>query len=85
MTESYALVNAQSVFAWAMFFGHGTLHQLTNWSSEIELTVHFPFGEFDRERENGNFRALVIEGAEIEWIDRPDLQVEVLYIKWHYS
>lgn len=85
MTESYALVNALLVFAWAVFFGHGSLHRLTNWFSEIELTVHFPYGEFDRERENCNFRALVMEGAEFEWRDGPDLRIEILSIKWHYN
>lgn len=85
MTKSDALVNAQSVFSWAVFFGHGSLHQLTNWCSEIELTVHFKYGEYVREREDAKYRSIVMAGAKFEWIDRPDLQIEVLNIKWHYS
>lgn len=85
MRENDALVNAQSVFAWAVFFGHGTLHQLTNWCSEMELSVHFPYGEFVREREDEKFKSVVMCGADFEWTDRPDLQIEVLSIKWRYS
>ena len=85
MTKSDALVNAQSVFAWAVFFGYGTLHQLTNWCSEMELTVHFPYGEFNREREDSKFRSVVVAGAKFDWDDRPDLQIYVLRIRWHYS
>lgn len=85
MTKNDALVNAQSVFSWAVFFGHGTLHQLTNWSVEIELAIHFHYGEFVREREDEKFKSVVMCGADIEWTDRPDLQIEVLSIKWRYT
>lgn len=85
MTESDALVNAQSVFAWAVFFGHGSLHQLTNWCNEVELTVHFPYGEYNHEREDEKYRSVVTAGAKIEWTERDDLQIEVLSIKWPYS
>lgn len=85
MKKGDALVNAQSVFSWAVLFGHGKLHQLTNWCVEVELSVHFPYREFNREREDDKFRSVVMAGAEIEWDDRPDLQIEVLTIKWHYS
>lgn len=30
MRKGDALVNAQSVFSWAVLFGHGRLHELTN-------------------------------------------------------
>lgn len=85
MKKSDALVNAQSVFSWAVFFGHGTLHQLTSWCSEMELTVHFPYGEFNHEREDNKFRSVVVAGAKFDWSDRDDLKIEVLSIKWHYS
>lgn len=85
MTKSDAFMNAQSVFSWAILFGHGKLHQLTNWCAEVELTVHFPYGEFNHEREDDKFRSVVMAGAKIVWDDRPDLQIEVLNIKWHYS
>lgn len=85
MTKGDALVNAQSVFAWAVLFGHGSLHQLMNWCGEIELTVHFAYGEYVREREDEKYGSVVMAGAKFEWTDRPDLQIEVLKIKWYYS
>lgn len=85
MTKSDALVNAQSVFSWAVLFGHGSLHQLTDWGMEIELNVHFRYGEFIREREDDKFKSVVMAGAEFKWTDRPDLKIEVLSITLHYS
>lgn len=85
MTKYEALVNAQSVFSWAVLFGHGSLHQLTNWCDEIEIAVHFKYGEYDHDREDEKYRSVVMAGAKFEWNDRPDLQIEVLCIKWHYS
>lgn len=85
MTKSDALVNAQSVYSWAMLFGHGQLHQLTNWCVEIELSVHFPYNEYVRDREDDKFRSVVMAGAKFKWVDRPDLKIEVLIITWHYS
>lgn len=85
MTKYEALVNAQGVYAWALLFGHGSLHYLTNWCGEIELDVFFRYGEFVREREDAKYRSVVMAGAKFEWTDRPDLQIEVLSIKWHYT
>lgn len=85
MTKNNALANAQSVFAWAVFGGHGSLHQLINWPFEIELNVHFHYGKFILEREDTDFRRFAMVGCEFEWTDRPDLKIEVLSIKWHYS
>ena len=85
MTKYEALVNAQGVYSWAMLFGHGALHQLTNWCSELELTVHFPYDQFVHDREDEKYRSVVMAGAEFEWTDRPDLQIEVLQIRWHYT
>lgn len=85
MTKYEALVNAQGVYSWAMLFGLGSLHQLTNCCSELELTVHFPYDQFVHDREDEKYRSVVMAGAEFEWTDRPDLQIEVLQIRWHYS
>lgn len=85
MTKYEALVNAQSVFSWAVLFGHGQLHELTNWRTEIGLIAHFPYDSFDRGRENQKFRSVVMAGAEIEWEPRPDLGIWVLRISWRYS
>ncbi len=85
MTKNNAFANAQSVFAWAVFGGHGSLHQLTDWGLELELCVHFRYGEYIREREDVNFKRFAMAGAEFEWTDRPDLKIEVLRITWHYS
>lgn len=85
MNKSDALVNAQSVFSWAVFFGHGSLHELINWTTEISLNVHFAYGQFDRDREDDQYRSVVMAGAQFDWEDRPDLKIEVLRITWHYS
>lgn len=85
MRKGDALVNAQSVFSWAVLFSHGTLHELTNWSTEITLNVHFAYGQYDHDRENEKFKSVVMAGAQFDWEDRPDLQIEVLRIRWRYS
>lgn len=85
MKKSDALVNALSVYSWAVFFGHGKLHELINWCDGIDLNVHFPYGEFDRDREDDKYKSVVMAGADIEWENRPDLKIEVLKIKWHYT
>lgn len=85
MTKGDALVNAQSVYSWAVLFGHGSLHELTNWSTEITLNIHFPYGQYDRDREDDEFGSVVMEGAQFDWADRPDLRIEVLRITWHYN
>ncbi|MBQ6149064.1 MAG: hypothetical protein IJI83_05925 [Oscillospiraceae bacterium] len=85
MTKNNALANAQTVFAWAVFGGHGSLHELINYGMMIELCVHFRYGKFIREREDVNFKRFAMAGAEFEWTDRPALQVWVLRITWHYS
>lgn len=85
MTKNNALANAQSVFAWAVFGGHGSLHQLTDWGMEIELHVHFRYGKFNREKEDVNFKRFAMPSAVFEWTDRPDLKIEVLRIIWRYS
>lgn len=85
MTKGDALVNAQSVFSWAVLFGHGSLHELTNWNSEIGMNVHFSYDSFDRGRENQRYRSVVMAGAEMKWEARPDLGIWVLRISWRYS
>lgn len=85
MRKGDALVNAQSVFSWAVLFGHGTLHELINYSSDIELNVHFPYDRFDHDREYEKYKSVVIAGANFKWEDRSDLQIWVLRITWRYS
>lgn len=85
MTKNNALANASSVFAMAIFGGHGSLHQLTDWGLEIDLCVHFRYGEFVREREDVHFKRFAMDEAEFEWTDRHDLKIWVLRITWHYS
>lgn len=85
MTKYEALVNAQGVYAWAVLFGRGTLHELTNWNHEIGLNVHFSYDQLDRGRENQKWRSVVMAGAEMKWDARPDLGIWVLRISWRYS
>lgn len=85
MKKGDALVNAQSVFSWAVLFGHGTLHELTNWRTEIGLNVHFPYDQFDHDREYEKYKSVVMAGADFKLENRPDLQIWVLRKTWHYS
>ena len=85
MTKYEALVNAQSVYSWAVLFGHGSSHVLTNRRSEIVLVVHFPYDQFDHDREYEKYKSVVMAGADFKWEDRPDLQIWVLRITWRYS
>lgn len=85
MTKGDALVNAQSVFSWAVLFGHGQLHELINWGCEIGMNVHFPTDQFDRDREYDKYSSVVMAGADLKWEDRPDLKIWVLRIVWRYS
>lgn len=85
MRKGDALVNAQSVFSWAVLFGHGKLHELTNRSIEIGLNIYFPYDQLDRDREFKKFKSVVMAGAEFKWEDSPDLKIWVLRITWLYS
>lgn len=85
MTKYEAFVNAQGVYAWAVLFGHGSLHILTNWCSEIEMVVHFKWSETIISREEDIFRSLVLDDTTLKWTPRPDLKIFVLQIIWHYT
>lgn len=85
MTKYEALVNAQGVFAWAVLFGHGSLFDLTDYGSSIVLSVHFPYSQFDHDREDDKYKSVVMAGAHFKWYNRPDLKIEVFEISWHYS
>lgn len=85
MRKGDALVNAQSVFSWAVLFDHGRLHKLANLGNSIELNVSFPYDQYDLEREDELYRSVVMAGAEIKWGNRPGLHRWILKIEWHYS
>lgn len=83
--RAFALLNAQSVWSWASAFNHGSVIELTTWSSSVTLFVHLPYDSYDLECELENYRRVVSEGAQIKYENRPDLQIYVLRIEWKFD
>ncbi len=83
--RAFALLNASTVWSWASTFGHGSVIELTSWSSEVTLFVHLPYDSFDLERELEKFKSIVCAGAKITYDNRPDLQIYVLRIEWKFD
>lgn len=83
--RAFALLNASTVWAWASTFGHGSIIELTTWSSEVTLFVHLPYESFDLDRELEKYKSVVSAGAQIKYEDRPDLQIYVLRIEWNFD
>lgn len=75
-------MNAQNVWAWATFFGHGTVVSLTKYSLHVDLEVHFPRDKFDKGREDAKFRNVTTAGANFRWVELPKEQIDVLHITW---
>lgn len=85
MSREAALFNAQSVWGWATMFGHGSIIELTSFTTDVTLSVHFPYSDFDKDREDQKYRSVVMAGAKFHWTDRPDLQIWTLHIEWHFE
>lgn len=85
MEKCAALMNAQTVWAWASFFGHGDIVSLTKTKFSVQLEVHFPRDKFDKDREDAKIRNVTTAGANFRWADLPDLQVDVLLITWSFN
>lgn len=83
--RAFALLNASSVWTWAATFGHGSIMELTAWSTSVTLFVHLPYDSFDLDRELEAYKRVVSVGAEIKYEDRPDLQIYVLRIEWMFN
>lgn len=83
--RAIALLNASTVWAWASTFGHGSVIELTTWSSSVTLFVHLPYDSYVLDRELEKFKDVVSAGAKIKYEDRPDLQIYVLRIEWKYD
>lgn len=85
MERYAALMNAQNVWAWATFFGHGDIVSLTKNTFSVQLEVHFPRDMFNKDREDSKIRNVTVAGANFRWDELPDLQVDVLYITWKFD
>ena len=83
--RAFALLNASTVWSWASTFGHGSVIELTTWSSSVTMYVHLPYDSFDLDRELEKFKSIVCAGAQIKYDDRPDLQIYVLRIEWKFD
>lgn len=83
--RAFALLNASTVWSWASTFGHGSVIELTTWSSSATLFVHLPYDSFHLDRELVKFRNVVSAGAKIKYEDRPHLQIYVLRIEWNFD
>ena len=84
-SRAFALLNASAVWSWASTFGHGSVIELTTWSSSVTLFVHLPYDSFDFDRELEKFKSLVCAGAQFKYENRPDLQIYVLRIEWNFD
>ena len=85
MTKYEALVNAQSVYSWAVLFDHGSLFDMVEYGACIVLSVHFDWEKFDLGREEAFYRSLVLDDTTFKWYDQPKLEIDVLQITWSYS
>lgn len=85
MSRESTLFNAQSVWGWATMFGHGSIISLTAFSSIVNMSIHFPYHDFDKDREDQKYRSVVMAGAEFEWVDFPDLKIWELRIIWKFE
>lgn len=83
--RAFALLNASTVWSWASTFGHGSVIELTSWSSSATLFVHLPYDSFSLDRELVAYKRIVSAGAQIKYEDRPDLQIYVLRIEWKFD
>lgn len=83
--RAIALLNASTVWSWASTFGHGSVIELTTWSSSVTLFVHLPYDSFDLDREIEKYKNVVSIGAKITHENRPDLQIYVLRIEWNFD
>lgn len=78
-------MNAQNVWAWATFFGHGGVVSLTKYSYHVDLEIHFPRDEFDKDREDAKLRNVTTAGANFRWVELPDDPIDVLHITWSFD
>lgn len=83
--RAFALLNASAVWTWASTFGHGSIIELTTYSTGVELVVHLPYDSFHIDRELVKFKQVVSIGAKIVYVDRPDLKIYVMRIVWDYD
>lgn len=83
--RAFALLNASTVWSWASTFGHGTILELTTWSTSVGLVAHLPYDSFCLDRELVAYKRVVSAGAQIKYEDRPDLQIYVLRIEWNFD
>lgn len=85
MERYAALMNAQNVWAWATFFGHGDIVSLTKNTFNVRLEIQFPRDTFFKDREDEKIRKVTVAGADFRWDELPEHQVDVLYITWNFD
>jgi len=85
MEKCAALLNAQTVWAWASFFGHGDIVSLTSYKYSVDLEVHFPRDKFDKDREDAEIRDITMAGANFRWFYYPEDKLDVLHITWSFD
>lgn len=85
MEKCAALLNAQTVWAWASFFGHGEIVSLTKYNHSVDLEVHYPRDKFDKDREETKIANVTMVGANFRWIELNEGQIDVLHITWSFD
>lgn len=85
MERYAALMNAQNVWAWATFFGHGDIVSLTTNTFSVSLEIQFPRDRFFKDREDETIRKVTVAGANFRWGELSKHQVDVLFITWNFD
>lgn len=78
-------MNAQTVWAWASFFGRGDIVSLTKYKHCVQLEIHFPNDKFFKDREDERIRDVVMLGADFRWDFNLEYHVDILYITWSFD
>lgn len=85
MERYAALMNAQNVWAWATFFGHGDIVGLTKYTHCVQLEIHFPCDKYIKEREDEKIRNVTVAGADFRWKELSEHKIDILYITWRFD
>lgn len=85
MERYAALMNAQNVWAWATFFGHGDVVCLTKNDFCVQLAIRFPYDKFVKDREDDKVRNVTVEGAIFRWENVSELECDILHITWKFD
>ena len=85
MEKCAALLNAQNVWAWAVFFGLGSYVSLSKFNRFVQLEIHFPFDKYIKDSVDEQIRKVTTKGADFRWDVLSHPAVDILYITWSFE